>query len=387
MKLSAILLAAGEGRRLGKGVPKAFVQFCGKKLLLHSLELFERAKEIREVVLVVPKSKISTARKIVADCKKVKKIVVGGTTRQKSLAAGLKFAREKIVLVHNAANPFATEKEISRLVKELGKYAAAAVAHRADSTVRQNTKTLDRRKIWLMETPQLAKKEFLELGLKIANDRKIETTDELQLAELAGARIKIISADKRNRKITHPEDLSKVLPNPTFAKASVGRPPLQKGGTRIGLGHDSHRFSRKKKPLILGGVRISTSSGLEGNSDGDVILHALTNAISSALGGGSISTFADALCEQGIRDSRKYLDVVLKQMQGKEFAIENVAISIEGKRPKLEQHFPKIKKSLAQLLNIQVSQVGVTATSGEGLTGFGRGEGLQAFAIVLLKSL
>ena len=121
--------------------------------------------------------------------------------------------------------------------------------------------------------------------------------------------------------------------------------------------------------------------------NGDVILHALTNAISSALGGGSLSTFADGMCRRGIRDSKKYLEVIFKKMKKEGFEIENLAISIEGKRPKLEKHFFKIRKSLSELLEIDFKKIGLTVTTGEGLTAFGRGEGLQVFVVVLLNKV
>jgi len=173
MKISAILLAAGDGRRLRKSQPKAFVSISGKAIMLNSIELFESSKKISEIILVVPKSKIASTKKLTSGFSKIVKIVTGGSTRQKSLATGLKFCHEKIVLSQNAANPFATEKEISRLVRMLEKHDAAAVAHRANSTVRENSSTLDRRKIWLMETPQVVKRKILDRGLKIANLQKI----------------------------------------------------------------------------------------------------------------------------------------------------------------------------------------------------------------------
>ncbi len=373
MKISAILLAAGEGRRLGEPRPKAFVRIGGREILLSSLELFESAREISEVILVVPRAEIATAKKLASDFSKVAKIVPGGATRQKSFAVGLRFCSKKIVLAQNAANPFATKNEISRLARALEKCDAAAVAHRADSTVRENLTTLDRRKIWLMETPQIAKKDFLERGLALADARRIETTDELALTELAGAKIKIIPADSRNFKITRAKDLE---------KCSMFHVPCS---MKIGLGHDSHRFSKTRKALFLGGERISATGGLTANSDGDVILHALTNAISSALGGGSISTFADEMCARGVRDSKKYLQKILAKMESKNFAIENLSISVEGKKPKLEKHFPKMRRKLSALLKISSDKIGLVATTGEELTAFGRGEGLQVFAIILLK--
>jgi len=382
MKISAILLAAGKGRRLQKSRPKAFVEISGRALFLYSLELFEQYPQISEVVLVVPKSEISAARKLAAKFKKVSRIVGGGKTRMESLAAGLKLAKNEFILSQNAANPFATISEISRLAAAVGKFSAAAVAHRADATVRFSTnsekeiwKTLPREKIWLMETPQLVSKKILATGLKAARAQKIFATDEIQLAELAGAKIKIIPADSKNRKITRSEDLNK------FSMCNV------QCAMRIGLGVDSHRFAKTQKALILGGIQIAKNGGLEANSDGDVILHALTNSISSTLGGGSLSIFADGMCRRGIRDSKKYLQVVLKKMRAEHFIIENLAIAVEGSRPKLEKHFPRMKKSLAKLLEIDSKKIGITVTSGEGLTAFGRGEGLQVFTVVLLKSL
>ena len=373
MKISAILLAAGAGERLGKSEPKAFVKIKNREIFLSSLDLLGKQKEVSEIILVVPKAKISTTKQLTKNYKKIKKVVSGGSTRQKSLEAGLRFCSEKIVLSQNAANPFATAREIENLIKNIAKFDAVGVGRRPDSTVRLESKTLDRQKIWLMETPQIVKKEFLEKGLRIVNSKKIEATDELALVELVGGSVKVIPADQENFKITHPADLEKC------SKFQV------LSSMRIGLGHDSHKFSRTKKALFLGGLRISQTGGLEGNSDGDVILHALTNAISSALGGGSLSTFSDPLCQKGIKDSQKYLGIILQKMRSQNFAIANLAISVEGKKPKLEKHFPRIRKNLAKLLKFEPDKIGLTATTGEGLTSFGRGEGLQVFALILLE--
>ncbi len=374
MKISAILLAAGSGERLKNSTPKAFVKVNQREMFLHSLEAFERHLGIGEVILVVAQSQVPETKKLTAAFKKVKKIVSGSATRMESLRNGLKWAKGDFILSHNAANPFMDSQEISRCLKLIPKWQAVGVGRRASSTVRSENKTLDRKKIWLMETPQIVERKVLERGLDIAKRGKIEATDELQLAELAGEKVKVIEASEGNFKITDPSDLENcsLLTDPCCL--------------RTGLGVDSHRFSEAKKSLVLGGIQISKNGGLEGNSDGDVLLHALTNAISSALGGGSLSIFADSICKQGITDSKKYLAVIVKEMRSESFEIGNISIATEGKKPKLEKHFPKIKKSLAKLLSVQVSQIGITATTGEELTSFGRGEGVQVFAIVLLNS-
>ena len=154
---------------------------------------------------------------------------------------------------------------------------------------------------------------------------------------------------------------------------------------RVGIGQDSHKFA-KKKPLILGGVKVADEGGLDGNSDGDVILHSLCNALSSAIGGDSLSTWSDNMCKRGIKDSQKYVDYIFKKVMGQKYKVENVSISVEAKRPYIDlEAVRKMKMVVSKLLEIRNSQVGITFTSGEGLTPFGRGLGIAAICIVLLS--
>jgi len=154
---------------------------------------------------------------------------------------------------------------------------------------------------------------------------------------------------------------------------------------RVGIGQDSHKFA-KKKPLILGGVKVADEGGLDGNSDSDVILHSLCNALSSAIGGDSLSTWSDNMCKRGIKDSQKYVDYIFKKVMGQKYKVENVSISVEAKRPYIDlEAVRKMKMAVSKLLEIRNSQVGITFTSGEGLTPFGRGLGIAAICIVLLS--
>lgn len=155
---------------------------------------------------------------------------------------------------------------------------------------------------------------------------------------------------------------------------------------RIGLGQDSHAFlSSGKKPLILGGVKISERGGLAGNSDADVILHSLCNALSSAIGGDSLSTWFDEMVSQGVKDSQKAVGHIFNKIKQKKYRVENLSICVEAKKPKIElEIIQKIKESIASLLGIKKEQVGITFTSGEGLTAFGQGKGIQSIAQVLL---
>ncbi|MDD4938482.1 MAG: 2-C-methyl-D-erythritol 2,4-cyclodiphosphate synthase [Candidatus Shapirobacteria bacterium] len=155
---------------------------------------------------------------------------------------------------------------------------------------------------------------------------------------------------------------------------------------RIGIGQDSHSFSNISKPLAFGGVIFKKYIGLEGNSDGDVLIHSLCNALSSAIGGESISTWTDKMClEEGITDSRQYLKYVFN-LVSKNFIISNISIVVEAQIPRLlSKEKQLVKKSLSDILKIKLDQIGITYTSGEKLTSFGRKEGIQVFSTVLLS--
>jgi 2-C-methyl-D-erythritol 2,4-cyclodiphosphate synthase len=153
------------------------------------------------------------------------------------------------------------------------------------------------------------------------------------------------------------------------------------------IGQDSHRFEPESsnKPLILGGIVIPGCIGLAGNSDADVVLHAITNAVSGLHGIPVLGTIADDLCLQhGIKDSSVYLEKTLELLTG--YEILHLSLSIEARRPVLSPYFTALRDSIARLLTLDIAHVTLTATSGEGLTAFGRGEGIQVFAIMSAQS-
>jgi 2-C-methyl-D-erythritol 2,4-cyclodiphosphate synthase len=153
---------------------------------------------------------------------------------------------------------------------------------------------------------------------------------------------------------------------------------------KTGLGQDSHAFEDESgKALILAGVTFEHEKGLRGNSDADVVLHSLTNAISSVTGRNILGKIADELCQQGVTDSREYLQCALNDLGN--WKIEHIAISLECLVPKITPQIQHMKDSIAGFCNISVSDVGITATTGEGLTAFGRGEGIQVLTIITVS--
>lgn len=158
--------------------------------------------------------------------------------------------------------------------------------------------------------------------------------------------------------------------------------------TRTGLGQDSHRFLPidSSKPCLLGGLVFEDVPGFNANSDGDVVLHAICNAISSLTGVLILGNIADDLClKDGITDSEVYLKEALKTLGNQK--IIHVAISIEAKKPKLKERIVEMREKIAAILELVPSQIGITATTGEGLTDFGCGDGVQVFALVTTEEM
>ena len=152
---------------------------------------------------------------------------------------------------------------------------------------------------------------------------------------------------------------------------------------KAAIGQDSHRFEETQgKPLILGGVVFPGEVGLLANSDGDVVLHAITNAISGITGQNILGKAADEMCQRGITDSAVYLQEALKSLLG---TITHLSVSMECLRPKISPMIPAMRESIAGLLGILPQQVGITATTGEGLTDCGKGLGISVLCILTVE--
>lgn len=159
--------------------------------------------------------------------------------------------------------------------------------------------------------------------------------------------------------------------------------------TEFAIGQDSHAFEKKydpSKPLKLGGYIIPDSGlTLKANSDGDVILHAVTNAISGITCKNILGAPADELCSSGVTDSAEYLKIALRDLEGSGRELVRISLSIEARKPKLAPHIENIRSSVASIAHIAPEYVGITATSGEGLSAFGRGLGIQVFCAVTVS--
>jgi len=216
MKVQVILVAAGAGKRLKAAKPKALVHLKGKPLIWYALKVFEHSKLIKSVVLVVHKNFVHQFRDVVDKnrFKKVDVITPGGKTRSESVACGLRCldTDAAVVMVHDAARPFVTERMIRSCLHALKTTPAAIVAVPAKATIKKVDRknlfvqeTLPRDTLWEIQTPQAFKKDVLVKAHAAKN--AVEPTDDAMLVEDLGIPVKIVRGDYRNIKVTTKEDL------------------------------------------------------------------------------------------------------------------------------------------------------------------------------------
>lgn len=377
----AIIVAGGKGKRMHKRINKLFLLLNKEPIIWHTLNTFQNCKNINKIILVVRPEDKDKFKAIIKknDFNKLEKIIDGGVERQDSVYNGIKAIdkadNDDIILIHNAVNPFVDEATINNCINATKKYGAAVVGFPAKDTIKVVEdgfvrQTIDRRLLWQIQTPQAMKYFLVIKAFERAYKDKFYGTDDVSLVERIGGSVKIVYCPRENIKITDPYDLA-------YANKMIN-------ASKVGIGQDSHKFD-KKKPLIIGSVKISEKNGFDANSDGDVVLHALFNALSTAIGDRSLGFYADKMYKEGITDSKKYLEFILNKVKERNYKISNVAIMLEGKKPRIDEHIEKIKASLSKILKIKKENIGIAATSGDELTEFGKGKGMQCFVAVTLK--
>jgi len=214
---SGIIVAGGKGERMGPDVDKAFLSLGAKPVLVYSLLAFEKCPDVDEVVLVVRKERVEAARCAVQmfGCKKVIKIISGGNQRQQSVANGLAEISEEaeVVAVHDGARPCVTLGLISETIKSARQYGSGVAAVKITDTVKEVDKgmiiaqTIDRTKLWRVQTPQAFKVALLRKAFAMVKKKKIKITDEASSVELICDNVRLVQSSSSNIKITSPDDL------------------------------------------------------------------------------------------------------------------------------------------------------------------------------------
>lgn len=380
--LALVVVAAGQGQRLGAGIPKAFVDLVGRPLLTHAIESIIALPELAQLILAVPESHLIEATEIAAELVGELEIsldvVLGGETRQSSIANALAELAEgvEIVLVHDAARAltptslFASVAESVRTTKT----SSLPVMRVVDTIKRIDAdtvlETVDREVLRSAQTPQ----GFLAAELVSAYAAaEGEFTDDAALMQAAGHRILAVDGDERAFKITTAADLA------AAELRFTGKP----AGFRTGIGTDVHRFTEDaNKRLYLGTIVWPGERGLDGHSDGDAVSHAIVDALLSAAGLGDIgSNFGVDRPEFSGANGKVFLEGALELIAAAGYHVENVAVQIIGNRPKVAPHRAAVEAALESILGAPVS-LGATTTDGLGF--LGNTEGVAAVATALL---
>jgi 2-C-methyl-D-erythritol 4-phosphate cytidylyltransferase/2-C-methyl-D-erythritol 2,4-cyclodiphosphate synthase len=378
--VSAIIAAGGRGLRFGGVSPKQLLTLGGRPILARSVDAFVACDVISEVIVALPADLASAPPPYLQQRGKPVTIVSGGDERRASVANAFAHVsdRAEMVVIHDAARPLVTDDLIRRTVAAASEAGAAIAAIRAHDTVKQTdasgaiTATLPRERIYLAQTPQAFRVAVLRDALRLEG----EATDEAMLAERAGHTVRVVDGDPRNLKITTPGDL-------IMAEHLTGA--AQAPALRIGNGYDLHRLVAGR-PLILGGVRIPFEKGLEAHSDGDVICHAVTDAVLGAAGAGDIGRhFPDTDPAWKNADSIELLRRAVTLVRQTGYAIVNVDVVVIAQKPKLAPHLDAIRANLATALGCDASQVSVKGKTNEGLDSMGAGESIAVHAVSLLR--
>ncbi|HEX5070320.1 MAG TPA: 2-C-methyl-D-erythritol 4-phosphate cytidylyltransferase [Vicinamibacterales bacterium] len=379
MSIGAIIVAAGRGDRMGAPAPKQFVDLGGRSILQRSVAVFDAHAAIEQLVVVLPADAVASGAALVGPTSRACAFVAGGARRQDSVAAGVAALRPDIdvVLVHDAARPFADAALIDRVVEGAIRVGAAVPAVAVSDTVKRIDQqtglvagTVEREALRLAQTPQGFRRQVLEAAIALGSTG-ISATDEAMLAERAGHPIALVEGDPQNVKITTPHDLA-------VARARYQAP------SRVGTGYDLHRLVAGR-PLVLAGVAVPFDRGPDGHSDGDVVCHALIDAMCGAAALGDIGRHFpnnDPMWKDAAGLDLLARAVVLVREAGWAVASADVTVILE--RPKLAPHVDEIRSRMAGVLGLPLTAVSVKGKTNEGVDAVGRGEAIAAHAVAVV---
>lgn len=381
VRVAVVVVAAGSGTRLGRELPKAFVELRGAPILEHALRGVFASAEPAQVIVVAPAELIERAREI-ADrvagaASDYVSVVAGGSTRQESVAAGLGELAASVdtVLVHDAARALAPSTLVDRVVAAVRDRGAGVIPALAviDTVKRVDgdvvVAAVDRSELVQVQTPQgFPRGALVDVYASAADDH----TDDAALFAAAGHPVSTIPGEAAAFKITTPWDLNRAeqLLQPS-------------AGFRTGVGVDVHRFDADA-PMWLGGVLFPGEPGLAGHSDGDALIHAMCDALLSAAGLGDIGgRFGSADPQFAGAASEVFLRETLRLVGEGGFRVQNVAVQVVANRPRMAHRRVEIEERLSAMVGAPVS---VAATTSDGLGFTGRGDGLLAIATALLTA-
>jgi len=382
-EVAVVVVAAGRGTRVGGNAPKQYRPLHGAPVISHTLRLFATHPQVGMVQPVIHRDDIARFGTAAAGLK-LREPVFGGATRQISVRAGLEALeqdRPRIVLVHDAARPFASPALISRAI-QAGEGGAAIPGLAPTDTFKQVdaaghvVDTLDRNRLRAVQTPQAFGFEALLAAHRCALAAgRDDFTDDAALAEWAGMTVSVFAGESANIKLTTEEDFARIE---AAELASLG-------DIRTATGYDVHSFGDGDH-VCLGGVRIPHGRGLTGYSDADAPLHALVDAILGALADGDIgSHFPPGDPQWKGASSDRFLAFAAERVRKRGGRIAHLDITVICEAPRIGPHRDAMRARIAAIAGVDLDRVAVKATTNEKLGFIGRGEGIAAMATATIR--
>ena len=371
MKTSLILACAGRGNRAGFDKNKLLLTKDGMTVIEHALNAFINSNLIDQIIIATNQDDFELVKDLV---KGKATVVLGGETRSASVKNALSFVDGDIVLIHDGARPFVSNRVISDCIETAREFGSAIPVIPTRNTIlkRQGDyvkEYLGKSELSSVQTPQGFITEQIKRAYEMAGDTSFNDDGEVYLKYIGDLRVD--EGGEKNVKLTFKEDFSFVDENKY----------------RFGTGFDCHKLVENKK-LILGGVTIPHDKGLLGHSDADVLTHAIMDAILSALSLRDIGYhFSDKDPQYKDVNSIMLLGKVLEMINEKGYRVQSVSATIMAEKPKLIGHIPTITQNLARVLSIDQSFIGIGATTLEGLGFVGREEGICVHATATLVKI
>ena len=367
----AIICAAGSGSRAGFDKNKLLVKQGDCTILEKTLSAFN-FPAIDEIIITASQTDFEEISALCAPFARTS-VVLGGETRSQSVYHALKQAQSEIVLIHDGARPFVSRTVIEGCIQSVQTHGSGICAVECRDTIAtvKNGKIInvpDRSALRQIQTPQ----GFFRENILYTYERAFEkediayTDDSSVFADFCGAPV-LCAGAVENKKLTYADDFAKPV-------------------ARCGFGIDTHAFGKAQNYIVLAGVKIPSESGLIAHSDGDVLIHAVMDALLSAAGLKDIGHyFSDKDPQWKDADSMKMLHQVCVHVQNAGFLPQNISVSIQAEKPRLAPHIDEMKNNLSAALQLDPTAVGIAAGTNEGLGYVGEGKGITVYAYALLK--
>lgn len=381
-KIVAIILASGESSRLNLSTKKQYLKMLGGTVLSCAVKPFLKALSLSELIITIPQNENDSFAKNALFCDNEisqyisavnVSFVKGGSTRKESVYLALNAIKSNadIVLIHDAARPFVSEKiivEVAKKTLEKGSAAPCIVPSDTQKLVAKDgtiTTHLEREHTRIIQTPQGFSFKEIKSAHQKAHLDKINYTDDTEIYAKYIGKVYTVEGSVQNKKITYKED-------------------LQMKENRIGIGYDLHRLV-KGRPLIIGGVTLPSEKGCEAHSDGDALLHAITDALLGASSLSDIGTlFPDTEPEWKDASSKDLLKFAWEKVLEQGYNIVNIDCVIKLESPKFIPYRESVISSIAQILSIEENKIFVKAKTGEKLGDVGSGNAIEVWCTCLL---